>query len=101
VHSLLKKTIATHEKMMALLKKSLWDEILVLSAKRNDYLKAYFEIKPLPDSNLILSQLFDDITQFDEHFSALMAEEKSKSISHSLSLKNSHHAIQKYVHTQG
>ncbi len=100
MHPLLQKIIDTNHQISELVGSMLWDEALALSRVRDDSLREYFDITPLPDENSIVSQVIVDITQSDQAITALIANKKSELISDGLSLKNSHDAIQQYRHTQ-
>lgn len=100
MNPLLEKTVATNHKILLLVESMQWEKILVLANKRDSYLRQYFKLNPLPDDNTIISQVIIDMTQSDQKISELISNKKSELIKESLSLKNSHSAIQQYQLTQ-
>ena len=100
MHQLLEKTIATNDKIMHLAGSMQWDQILTLSHQRDDYLRQYFKISPLPDEKSVISQVIVDMTSSDQQVSKLISSRKSELIDEGLSLKNSHNAILRYRSTQ-
>lgn len=100
MNPLLKKIVAINLEMTPLVKSLQWEDVLALTGQRDDYIKEYFKISPIPDEPSIVSDIMNEIVRSDQEISELMAKEKTKLIDQSLSLKKSHSAIQQYQYTQ-
>jgi hypothetical protein len=99
MHSLLKLTKKTNQKILSLIDSKQWDKILVLSNERDLYLRQYFALSPLPDNNVVISKLVIEMTNLDDIVKEKIKVHKSALINEGLSLKKNHHAISQYTFT--
>ncbi len=100
MHQLLEKTTTINSQILRLVESKQWDQILKLTNQRDGYLRRYFELSPLPDSNSTISQVIVEMTNSDQKVTEIISGLKTELIDESLSLKKSHKAIKQYEFAQ-
>lgn len=100
MHHYLKQINDINDQISQLAEAVEWDEILALSNQRDQLLRKYFKISPLPDNNSVVTKIIIDMTNSDQEITEIIAKRKSVLVSESLSLKKSHQAINHYNSTQ-
>jgi len=100
MHQYLKEISQINDQLPQLIESMEWDEMLALTNQRDQLLRKYFEMSPLPDDDSIISKVMADMKNSDQQITEIIAVNKSKLVSESLSLKKSHRAISHYQSTQ-
>jgi len=100
MHQLLNKTLKLNGQIAAQADAKLWNEVLALSVERDNCLKQYFSITPLPDEQATIFKIITQIAESDSEITQIISKGKKELVNEGLSLRHSHVAIQRYQNTQ-
>ncbi len=100
MHHLLEEAIKINADMGILAESCQWQDILLLSQERDKFLKEYFALSPLPESQTALNKIAKDFSDSDAIISQSIAKNKNVLVKEGISLRNSLSAIQQYRRTQ-
>jgi len=100
MHKILRKIVTLNNTLQPLLEEKKWEEVLQFATERDQYIKQYFELSPLPDSPETISEVTSYILENDTKISRAITEDKTSLIDESLSLQMNRNAIRQYQSNQ-